>query len=182
MDPLNLACFSEPHWKVIAEGFETETWFEDGQAVGAGGILTPQPENLRVGQRYCRFASVTSSRDAQLGGGWWIDYENFTTIRNFANKHGYELGYAARLFLALPYAWTRVDRLVSAILEVPLRAYAGQGKVASTAGEKWTPVQHLKVRQLYIPGLYKRGARPQLYETAFSNPQISYVATMKPVR
>jgi hypothetical protein len=179
MDPFNSACFSEPHWKVIAQGFETETWFEDGQAVGTGGLAMPQLQDLRVGQRYYRFASVTSSRDAQLGGGWWIDYENFTKICNFAKKHGYGLEYATRLFLALPYAWTRVDRLVTAILEVPLRAYAGQGKVASPSGEKWTPMQHLKVRQLYIPGLYKRGAKTQLYKTAFPNPQINYVATMK---
>jgi len=179
-DPLNLACFSERHWKVIAQGFQTETWFEDGQAIGTGGIVNPNPEDLRVGQKYYRFASATSNYDAQVGGGWWIDYENFATIRGFANRHGYGLEYAARLFLALPYAWTRVDRLVTAILEVPLRAYAGHGKVASLSSEKWTPRQHLKVRQLYIPGLYRRGARTQLYETAFPKPQINYVATMKP--
>jgi hypothetical protein len=69
MDQLNLACFSEPHWKVIAGGFDTETWFEGGQAVGTGAILMPRQEDLRVGQEYYRFASATSSRDAQLGGG-----------------------------------------------------------------------------------------------------------------
>jgi hypothetical protein len=50
MDPLNLSCFSQPHWRVIAQGFETETWFEDGQAVGSGGIMMPKPEDLRIGQ------------------------------------------------------------------------------------------------------------------------------------
>jgi hypothetical protein len=34
---LNLDCFSQPHWEVIARGFDTEKWFEDGQAVGTGG-------------------------------------------------------------------------------------------------------------------------------------------------
>jgi hypothetical protein len=178
MDPLNLICFSQPHWRVIAQGFETETWFEDGQAVGTGGIMMPKPEDLQIGQRHFRFASSTSSREAQLGGGWWVDYENFATIRRFASEQDVTLAYAARLFLALPYAWTRVDRLVSAILEVPLRAYAGPGKVASSGDETWTPVQHIKVKQLYVPGLYKKGAPQQLFEQAFPRPEIDYAAAL----
>ena len=179
MDPLNLNCFSQAHWRVIAQGFDTEKWFADSQAVGTGGILMPEPENLRVGQKYFRFASSTSSREAQLGGGWWLDYENFATIRRFSNEQNVTLTDAARLFLALPYVWTRVDRLVSAILDVPLRAYAGRGKVARASGQKWIPVQHLKVKQLYIPGLYKHGAPAQLFERAFPHPRIDYVATLK---
>ena len=42
LDPLNAACFEQPHWKVIARGLHVEDWFEDGQAVGTGGILMPQ--------------------------------------------------------------------------------------------------------------------------------------------
>jgi hypothetical protein len=179
MNALNLDCFSQPHWKVIAQGFDTETWFEDGQAAGSGGILMPKPEDLRIGQKYFRFASSTSSREAQLGGGWWVDYESFGTIRRFADEQDVTLPYAARLFLALPYVWTRVDRLVSAILEVPLRAYAGRGKVAVSGGEKWTPAQHVEVKQLYIPGLYKRGVRPQLFEKAFPKPTIAYTASLQ---
>jgi hypothetical protein len=178
MNPLNLDCFSQPHWRVIAQGFDTETWFEDGQAVGTGGISRPEPENLRVGQKYFRFASSTSSREAQLGGGWWVAYEDFATIRRFASEQDVTLTYAARLFMALPYVWTRVDRLVSAILEVPLRAYTGRGKVASAGGETWTPVQHVEVKQLYIPGLYRRGAQPQLFERAFPHPRIDYAAAL----
>lgn len=178
MDPLNLNCFSQPHWRVIAQGFATETWFSDGQAVGTGGILMPEPEDMRVGQRYFQFASSTSSLEAQLGGGWWVDYENFAKISKFTDEQDVTLTYAARLFLALPYVWTRVDRLVSAILEVPLRAYAGGGKVASVGGETWTPIQHFKVRQLYIPGLYKHGTQPQLFSRAFPRPRIDYAATL----
>src|SRR3712207_4251579 len=93
-EPLNAACFDEPHWLVIARGFATESWFEDGQAIGTGGILMPKPEKLRPGQRYYRFASSTSSRAAQLGGGWWIDAENFRRIDTFARDHGYALSQA----------------------------------------------------------------------------------------
>ena len=118
---------------MIARGKDVEKWFNDDQAVGTGGIVSPQPVHLSVGQRYYRFASSTSSEGAQVGGGWWIEYETFRTIETFARSNGYSLGDAARLFLALPHAWTRVDRLVSAFLKVPLKAYRGYGNVATGA-------------------------------------------------
>ena len=189
--PLNAACFSDPHWLVIARGFDTERWFEDGQAIGTGGILMPQPVHLRAGQRYYRFVSSTSSREAQLGGGWWIDFENFRLIESFAREHGHSLSDAARLFLALPYDWTRVDRLVHAILAVPLKAYAGQGKQvelkarasAPHHGTTWTPLQHRRAQQLYIPGLYIRGSRPreQLFHQAFPKPILEYISNRRAV-
>jgi hypothetical protein len=182
-EPLNDVCFTQPHWLVIARGFDVESWFEEGQVVGTGGISMPKETDLAVGQRYYRFASSTSSRASQVGGGWWIEYEAFKTIEQFANRHRYSLSEAARLFLALPYIWTRVDRLVSAILEVPLRAYSGHGKPAqgSTASKRtdgtWIPMQHQPVRQLYIPGLYVAGSRPktQLYEQAFPEPKFEFI-------
>jgi hypothetical protein len=176
---LNEHCFTEAHWRVIASGFQTEDWFNDGQAVGTGGILNPQPTHLRTGQYYYRFASSSSSREAQSGGGWWIDFENFRTIRSFAEKHGYSIREAARLMLALPYAWTRVDLLIRALLKEPLKAYIGEGKPAlgekksgADKGTMWIPTQHIKIRQLYIPGLYTKGRRPhpQLFESVFSWP------------
>ena len=174
-NPLNEHCFAEPHWRVIASGFETEAWFNDGQRVGTGGILNPQPMHIPTGQYYYRFASSSSSREAQRGGGWWLDYENFRAIRSFAEKQGYSIRDAARLMLALPYAWTRVDVLIRALLKEPLKAYSGEGKPALAAGTgadkgtRWIPTQHAKIRQLYIPALYIKGTRPrpQLFETAF---------------
>jgi hypothetical protein len=171
-------CFAEPHWRVIASGFQTETWFQDGQAVGSGGIRNPQPTHLRLGNFYYRFASSSTSREAQRGGGWWIEFESFHAIRSFAQKNGYRLREAARLTLALPYAWTRVDLLIRASLRVPLKAYTGEGKPAkgddhgADRGTTFIPTQHLKIQQLYIPGLYIKGSRPreQLFETAFAWP------------
>jgi hypothetical protein len=185
-EPQNAHCFSEPHWLVIARGFDVERWFEDGQVVGTGGIANPQEVHLRIGQRHYRFANSTSSQDSQVGGGWWIEHESFKTIEKFAREHGYSLSEAARLFLALPYDWTRVDRLVSAILEAPLKAYAGLGKPAMGGGAPtrdrnttWTPMQHQRVQQLYIPGLFVRGARPreQLYARAFPKPEFEFIVS-----
>lgn len=132
----NADCFLQPHWRVIAAGFDTERWFNDGQAVGTGGIVNPQPTRVPSGQYYYRFASSASSREARLGGGWWLDHENFSLVRRFADNNGYTLREAARLTLALPYAWTRVDLLLHALLSVPLRAYTGLGKPAQCATQR----------------------------------------------
>lgn len=176
--PANENCFTEPHWRVIAQGFQTETWFNDGQAVGTGGIRNPQPISLRTGNCYYRFASSSSPREAQLGGGWWLDFENYKKIETFARQHGYSIRDTARLMLALPYAWTRVDLKIRATLALPTKAYAGEGKPAQGAkdgadkGTVWIPTQHIKVCQLYIPGLFVKGTRQreQLYESVFSSP------------
>ena len=174
----NAEFFAQPHWLVIARGFDTERWFNDGQAVGTGGISMPQPTRLQPGQYYYRFASSRTSQAAQRGGGWWLDFEAFRTISAFAQAHGYRLRDAARLMLALPYDWTAVDLLVKAYLQQPLRAYTGLGKPAQGSqagpdrGTKWIPTQQVAVRQLYVPGLYVRGRAEQLYETVFAQPVI----------
>lgn len=176
-DAPNRHCLSEPHWRVIAQGFDTESWFNDGQATGTGGILNPQPDHLRTGNYYYRFASSNSPREAQLGGGWWLDFENYKKIESFAQANGYSLRDTARMMLALPYAWTRVDLRVKALLTKPLIAYTGEGKPAKSSKDgadwntTWIPPQHIKILQLYVPGLYIKGIRPrsQLFESAFSS-------------
>ena len=173
----NANAFVQPHWLVIARGFDTERWVNDGQTVGTGGIVNPLPASLPAGQYYYRFASSSSTRAAQVGGGWWIDYENLAAIRRFANANGYRVRDAARLMLALPFAWTRVDRMVRALLLQPLRAWSGAGKPAQAPkggadrGTRWIPTQHIKVRQLYVPGLAlpDEEGRP-LHETVFGQP------------
>jgi hypothetical protein len=170
---LNDHCFQQPHWRLIAQGFDTEAWFNDNQAKGTGGILNPQPNKLATGNFYFRFASSSSSKEAQFGGGWWLDFENYKKVERFALDNHYSLCDAARLMLALPYEWTKVDVLVKALLTSTLKAYAGEGKPAQGAakGSRWIPTQHIKIRQLYIPGLYVKGGRSdgQLYEKAFTS-------------
>jgi hypothetical protein len=40
-------------------------------------------------------------------------------------------------------------------------------------------MQHIKVNQLYVRGLYKHGALLQLCEKAFARSKIDYAATLK---
>ena len=188
----NATAFAQPHWRVIAAGFDTERWFNDGQAEGTGGIINPQPTRLPSGQYYYRFASSQSPRAAQLGGGWWLDFENYNTLRRFAKDNGYALREAARLMLALPYVWTRVDLLVRALLREPLHAWTGLGKAAQesapslpttsaggatsikkpsmAATTRWIPTQHVALRQLYVPGLQAAAGGVPLYESVFNQP------------
>ena len=106
------------------------------------------------------------------------DFENYKKIQSFSQQNGYSIRDAARLMLALPYAWTRVDLRIRALLALPVKAYAGEGKPAQGAkdggdkGTAWIPTQHNKICQLYIPGLFVKGTRPreQLYEKVFSSP------------
>ena len=171
----NAKDFESPHWRVLAGGFNAKSWYDDNEVVGTGGIAMPEPTRLPSGQFYYRFASSASPLHFQYGGAWWIDYEAFKTIERFAIENKYRLKDAARLMLALPYDWTRVDLLVRALVRVPLRAYTGLGKVAQGGeggdkGTKWIPTQHIKVRQIYIPGLYVKDRKEQLYATVFQQP------------
>ena len=60
----NAEAFAQPHWRVIAAGFDTERWFADNQAVGTAGIANPQPARLPAGQYDYRFASSRSNSRA----------------------------------------------------------------------------------------------------------------------
>lgn len=176
--PANEHCFLQPHWRVIAQGFQPDHWFDDNQAVGTGGILNPRIVHLHTGNYYYRFASSSAPVEAQLGGGWWLDFENFKKIESFAQSHDYSIRDAARLMLALPHAWTRVDIMIKALLALPMKAFAGEGKPAQGAtegadkGTKWIPTQHSKLCQLYVPGLYVKGVHSseQLYRKVFVSP------------
>lgn len=172
MTALNHFCFSQKHWRMIANGIDIEAWFADGQVKNNGGIFNPQPDDVALKHRLYRLASSQSSEVAQKAGGWWISYEDFRKIQQFAQQHGYRFDHAARLFLALPYEWSRLDRLVTAYVVRPLRAYFGKGKTANSAKDgKFIPNQHNAVKQMYIPGLFNPSLAPddtrQLYLQAF---------------
>lgn len=178
---LNDICFDQPHWILIAKGFNVEHWFNENQAVGTGGIKNPVRSHLNTGQRFYRFCSSTAQKSSQLGGGWWLTFDTLNTIWHYAQRNHLEFTYAARLFLALPYDWTRVDRIVNAILDAPLDAYVGEGKVAQARTEKWTPMQHLKVSQLYIPGLIANTSKNDLYQTVWQDVRFEYAHNRVPV-
>lgn len=70
-----------------------------------------------------------------------------------------------------------------ALLAVPLKAYAGEGKLAQAAAERddrgtaWIPTQHIKACQLYIPGLFIDSPPPaeKLYVKAFPSPFVPWL-------
>lgn len=147
---LNAAAFAP-------DALNTAKGFGPNSAESNGGIVMPVRVHLALGQRYFRFANSAMPIDRQIAGGWWIEYETFAAIVRFAREHS-EPGHAARYLLALPFAWTACDVLVTAILEAPLDAYRGQGKPArgdhpDDRGTIFIPPQHLYIQQLYIPGL-----------------------------
>ncbi len=111
-------------------------------------------------------------------GPWWFEFDHYQTIRHFADRNRYSLGYAARLFAAILYEWSEVNGVVRAEVKVPLSVWKGKGKqVMPSIPEKdsrdknrsphgfltersvqniskMTPLQgSLEVYQLYIPGL-----------------------------
>ena len=178
---LNDICFHQQHWKLIAQGFDIEHWFNDGQKVNNGGIRIPTRVKLKPFYRYYRFASSTQPRAAQLGSGWWISFDDFNTIRHFSMRNQLEITYAARLFLAVPYELSRMDRIVSALLVAPIDAYAGEGNVAKSEKDKWTPIQRLKVTQLYIPGLVSNSKTKDLCETIWESIRFEYAHNRKPI-
>jgi hypothetical protein len=183
---LNDICFTQPHWRLIAQGFNIERWFNDGQGVANGGIFAPQRDHLKTFDYYYRFVSSTSTKEVQLGGGWWMTSDTFNTIKHYAQSNQLEFAYAVRLFLALPYEFSRLDRIVRAQLVKPLDAYMGEGKAAKSEKDKWTPVQHLKVTQIYIPGLYikrpiSNSNEKNLYEMVWSNISFLYASTQTSV-
>lgn len=98
----NAQHFAQPSSRIIANGYSVESWLNDGQAVGTGGIANPQPTRLLTGHYHYRFASSTARRTSQQGGGWWLDFENFKLVQRFAADNGYSLREAARLMLAFP--------------------------------------------------------------------------------
>jgi hypothetical protein len=63
----------------------------------------------------------------------------------------------------------------------PIDAYVGEGKVAATKTDSWTPIQHMKVAQLYIPGLVSNTNAKNLYEVVWQQPEFFYANTLNPM-
>ena len=132
-----------------------------------GGMLNPRRIHLSVGNRYYRFASSAKPQAERLYGGWWIEFETIRKIARFAAEHT-DARHAVRYFLAVPWSWNSVDKVISGYLREPLDAYRGEGRAVSTAagahsrdgGTRYIPPQHVKeLYQLYIPGMRQVGAQ-----------------------
>lgn len=154
----NESAFAQPHWRVAAGGFKVAAWYEQDVGECDGGIHNPQPETLRATLALYRFGSSQRAADANVGGAWWFDTDALAQLKRFADQGGYRLQEAARLMLAIPESWSRIDQIITAFPSAPLRAWSGYGKVAQGGAgadrcTRYVPTQHVKVRQMYIPGL-----------------------------
>jgi hypothetical protein len=132
-----------------------------------GGIENPKQQHLRANQFYYRFASSTAPQSC-LNGAWWLEFETFNKIRNFARasiadgSSSDARREAVRYCLALP--WGQCDRLVRALFIQEVEVYRGVGRVArghtkvtptgDSVPTRYIPPQHIKeLYQLYIPGM-----------------------------
>jgi hypothetical protein len=129
-----------------------------------GGIANPKPVKLSAGQYYYRFVSSKVGDSLRRKQGcWWIEFEQFNTIRRYANEATKyctpdSKRMAIRYSLALPYSWTECDLLLRGYLRRPLHAFRGLGRRArgvSKGGDTQiiTPPVTMQIYQLYIPGL-----------------------------
>lgn len=119
-----------------------------------------------------RFIDTSNgSPEASANGPWWLEYEYFMKIKQFALQHGYSLSYAARLFAAILYEYSEVNGYVRARVLQPLRCWKGRGKQVRSAGKDprdlptMTPMQSIhEIYQLYVPGIVRGGS---LFGSAF---------------
>lgn len=198
--PLNLVCFSQEHWKTRAKGFDLSAWYGKNIGQQNGGIFRPSEADLELGQTYYRFVSSTNGSACTDGalakgivkewfaGEWWITKQTFSHMCRFARAHELSLENAARYFLAVPYEWSRMDRVICATLALPIRAYVGEGKPvfiqeqkgkSNNVRDKWIPPQQTKVKQIYIPGLRQNSDVRDLYKTVWENNAAFYTASLK---
>lgn len=76
-----------------------------------------------------RFIDTTrASPTVGADGPWWFEFEHFQSIKHFALRHRFSLGYSARLFAAILYEWSEVNAVVRAEATVPLVTWKGKGK------------------------------------------------------
>ena len=130
------------------------------------GMSMVRQQNLNPGVVLYRFIN-TSGGGPEIGanGPWWLEYEYFMKIKQFALQHGYSLSYAARLFAAILYEYSEVNGFVRAEVMQPLRCWKGRGKQVRSEGKDsrdlptMTPMQSIhEIYQLYVPGIVRGGS------------------------
>ena len=137
------------------------------QANAMQGMSMLRPIIVPAGAVIYRFYDSRRAITPQLGadGAWWLELEYFQSIKHFADRHGYSLGYAARLFTAILYEWSEVNAFVACRTTSPLSAWKGRGKQVQSKGKDardlptMTPMQSiLEVYQLFVPGIGGQGS------------------------
>jgi hypothetical protein len=107
--------------------------YTEGSYAAASHGISPRKYSIPTGRILYRFIDLTKGPSSKgADGPWWFEYEHYRTIEAFAERHGYSLGYAARLFAAILYEWSEVNAVVRAeVINGPLFCWKGEGKQVS---------------------------------------------------
>jgi hypothetical protein len=109
--------------------------YTEGSYVAASRGISPHDHAVAMDTYLYRFIDLgrgPASKGAD--GPWWFEYDHYRSIVSFAEKHGYSLGYAARLFAAILYEWSEANAVVRArVTRGPLFAWKGIGKQVSAS-------------------------------------------------
>lgn len=158
------------YWRLLARGADGRHVVErrhgartfdfglDGKGMARrnGGIVSPSDRVVGSGRYLYRFvgtAAYAAKARAAVLGHWWIDEDTWRLLRDASRSHKLSLEATAQLYLALPDEWGDRGRVARGKLFAPLMAWTGNGQVAAaSSGEPFTPAQHNKAVQLFVPG------------------------------
>jgi len=146
------------------------------------GILNPTREDFHPSKnaRIYRFGHSGLTDEENLSSPWWMDFQNFVTIRGFAETNQTSLTIANRIHNAVDHSFGPADVLITAELQAPLRVFQGLGRPIAgepiekdgkivRAGLMFFPPR--TVTQTFIPGLrnWKDRTRSEIGKAAFRN-------------
>jgi hypothetical protein len=171
-EPVNAFLFRgeiRGYWRLLARGAErraivhhrhTDRRFdfgtgEGGMAIRNGGIIAPTDSTVAGGRYLYRFVGTKNYNEScakALMGPWWIDQDTWRLLRDTARADGMSLDLVARNFLAIPEEWGDCVRVARGKLARSLMAWTGIGNVVSARAGNYTPAQHNKAVQLFVPG------------------------------
>lgn len=139
----------------------------DGFAVQNGGMNTPQIVKMNPGNYYRFFGTISNNQygaGSSMAGGWWIEYETYVALTDYAGQRDTSLAKAAQQLLVIPNEWHDCGYVGKARLKVPMKAFVGTGKPATgsvspaSSGREAAGISvqtspgHLEIKQWFVPG------------------------------
>lgn len=170
MSGINFAAFKRDGTRDKAMGIS-------GSELPNGGIIDPEEIPIPTGTTLIRFGGFPKMYQREIddyvdggahyfgpqvaSGEWWLDWENYLVVQNYADLKRESVTFALRETCAVPLEWSDMSFVVQATSRSPLLAYKGYGRAANirdkagkltgrinpSAGDK--PL----IKQLFIPGL-----------------------------
>lgn len=158
------------------EGDDYDRYFKAARQ----GMLRPEPDKLKVGHVYYRIGHSKRndgsevSDDGNLSSGWWLDFETYQSLMQFASRNGISGTVATRVRCAVAPAFGQSDRIYSAGLAAGLRVFIGAGRPIESEGSVYFPPGDVK--QIFIPGMSAgRGMRSDVSRNAFPSFEVKPV-------